>query len=243
MADYTRGTGSGGVMLIRDLGNEVQFFIQAGSTSTFANGKGWSWRLSAGQSGGGTFNYPRGRPMLYLGSINVTSTTDVYLSIGATGTSGLGGPTDFGVHIDRYVAPPPPPPTYPPGAPVPVAVDTYGPRSLRFIFSGTTDGGKPILEWQIGYGKDGQMTNFVGSNGTTNIGGLQPATNYTFWARGRNENGWGPWSTPFTWPTLASIRVKSGGKWYDAVPYVKIGNKWWYAEPKVKRNGSWKKAI
>lgn len=41
MADYTRGTGSGGIMLIRDQGWSVEFHIQAGQSSTYVGSPGF----------------------------------------------------------------------------------------------------------------------------------------------------------------------------------------------------------
>jgi hypothetical protein len=95
----------------------------------------------------------------------------------------------------------------PPGAPYSVALDSATATSLRYVFSGTTDGGSPIREWQIQYADNAGFTNpwHVGSNGTSTIGGLRPGTTYWFRSRGRNDVGWSGWSNAFAAKTLTAI--------------------------------------
>lgn len=131
-----------------------------------------------------------------------------------------------------------------PAAPSPIAVDNATPDSLRFRFSGNNNGGTPVREWQIHYGtnsKSGQHAAW--SDGTSIITGLIPATKYYFWARGRNDVGWGPFSEPISGSTAAGVRIKHGGTWKQAIPYVKFNGVWRLAQPHVKVNGVWKKTI
>jgi hypothetical protein len=131
-----------------------------------------------------------------------------------------------------------------PQAPTPIGVDEATQTSLRFRFSGNSDGGSPIREWQIHYGRTpngGEWS--LWSNGTSTIGALLPAQNYWFWARGRNDIGWGPFSNPISGRTIAGARVKSGGQWREAVPYVKQNGAWKLAQPYSKVNGIWRKSI
>lgn len=238
-ADYSKATGSGGRLMIRvydwnDPGNPdlVQFFVQAGNSATWANGKTWSWGASNGAGGSGIFNYSGSSGLLHLGNIYVGTTMRVTLAIGATGTTGLGGPTSFDLDIWR--------PTVP-TAPTPLGLDEITPTSMRYRFSGNSDGGLPMLEWQITYGTDpnaGQL--YPSSNGTSTLTGLLPATEYYFWSRGRNARGWGPWSYRISAKTLAAARIRVNGSWRYATPYVKVEGVWRMALPLVKVGGAWK---
>ena len=131
-----------------------------------------------------------------------------------------------------------------PSAPTPLGVDQATQTSLRFLFSGNSDGGSPIREWQIHYGRTPNGGEWAtGSNGSTPVGGLAPAQNYWFWARGRNDIGWGPFSNPISGRTIAGARVKHNGVWKDAIPYVKHNGAWKLAQPYSKVNGIWRKSI
>lgn len=98
------------------------------------------------------------------------------------------------------------PPTFPPGAPDNGIVDNATINSLRYRFSGTTDGGSAILEWQAQADDDANFGSpiTVSSSGTSTFTGLTPATRYFFRARGRNGVGWGPWGASASGETLTS---------------------------------------
>ncbi|NLP82581.1 fibronectin type III domain-containing protein [Microbacterium sp. CFH 90308] len=129
----------------------------------------------------------------------------------------------------------------PPGAPVPIGLDQIGPTSMRYMFSGTTDGGSPIREWRIGYGTSPAGPQFyVGSSGTSVVGGLTPATEWFFWSQGRNDYGWGPLSARLSARTLASLYVGKGGA-FPAAAAVNVGKAGAFpaiAELRVGRGGS-----
>jgi hypothetical protein len=131
-----------------------------------------------------------------------------------------------------------------PDAPTPLGVDQNEMTSLRYRFSGNGNGGAPILEWQALYQEGGGPQIPLGwQTGTLVLPNLKPATNYNFWSRGRNSVGWGPWSAISSGRTLAGSRVKHGGSWREAVPYVKQNGAWKLAQPYSKVNGIWRKSI
>jgi len=128
-----------------------------------------------------------------------------------------------------------------PAAPTPLSLETLSQTAIRYRFSGNSNGGSAILEWQIGYGTNPSTPQFyTGSNGTTDVGALAPGTTFYFWSRGRNSVGWGSWSSRMSARTLAGARVKVKGVWKEAVPYVKVAGKWKLAQPYVRKSGVWK---
>ena len=130
-----------------------------------------------------------------------------------------------------------------PAAPTPLAFGEVTMTSIVHRFSGNSNGGSAILEWQ-GLIQDatinGPQISFA-SNGTSTRTGLIPGHVYNFWARGRNAVGWGPWSAKTSVSTVVPTDVKYNGSWKNAVPYVKYGGTWRAAQPYVKVNGVWRK--
>lgn len=233
MVDYTVPTGSGGIMLVRDQGYNVEFHVQSGQSATFGSGLPWNGYVN-GVSVGGTFNYSSGRPWVHIATYGVGYNQQIRFSLGRTNTSGLGGPTDIYVNISRAVVP---------AAPTPLAVDTskIGHTQFQFQFSGNSNGGSAILEWQIGYGYSPSSVQYtMPSPGTSMIVGLGLGADVYAWARGRNAVGWGPWSArtgPVT--LLPGGWVKVNGVWMPAIPYVKVGGVWKGAVPYIKKSGVW----
>jgi hypothetical protein len=128
--------------------------------------------------------------------------------------------------------------------PAPSSVKFYGitATSITYQFSSNGNGGLPILEWQIGYGTHpSKPQRSIKSSGTTTITGLQPATTYHVWARGRNKLGWGPYSVHRAERTAAGAWVKIGTVWKEAVPMMRIKGKWVFVEPWVRSGGKWHK--
>lgn len=128
-----------------------------------------------------------------------------------------------------------------PDAPNPVQLSEATQTSVRaqFVFNGW-DGGTGIREWQVGYGTDPNYPQFYfgGYDGTP--GGLQPGQRYYFWARGRNDVGWGYWSARSEVVLIAGAWVNVGGTQRRALPWVKQGGAWKLATPWTKAGGTWK---
>lgn len=234
MVDYTTGTGSGGIMLIRDQGYNVEFHVQSGQSATFGNGLPWNGYVN-GVNVGGTFNYSSGRPWVHIATYGVGGNQSIKFGLGKTNTQGLGGPTDLWVTINRATVP---------AAPTPVGIDTVGHTQFRYMFSGNSDGGSPIREWQIGYGYDPNNAQYLApSSGTIMVGQFTVGATIYIWSRGRNDVGWGPWSSRMSVVLLQGGRIKVNGGWGFAIPYVKYEGIWRGAEPYDKKNDAWRKVV
>lgn len=237
MVDYVRGTGASGTMLIRDQGLFIEFHINAGSSGTWIGSPGIPANAHTDGAWRGLNNIKNysNNMWMYLGGHNATYNQYVTFHIDYTGTTAMGGPTDFAQWIQRATVP---------AAPTPVGLDQIGHTSVRYRFSGNSDGGSPIREWQIGYGTDPNNVQFLtGSNGNTVVGGLSLATTWYFWSRGRNDVGWGPWSSRSQARTLSSGRVKVAGTWREMVLYVKVAGSWRQAIIYNKVAGTWRYAV
>lgn len=236
MADYTMGTGSGGIMLIRDQGWSVEFHIQAGQSATFVGSPGFganAYTDGAWRGLPNVANYSNG-VWRYLGAHNQTVNGGVCFHIDASGTQGFGGPSDFWQYIGRATIPAPP---------TPIGLNQIGHVSVRYQFSGNSDGGSPIREWQIGYGTDPTYVQYtMVSSGTSTVSGLTIGETWYFWSRGRNDVGWGGWSSRSSVRTLSSGRVKVAGTWREMILYVKVAGAWRQAIIYNRVAGTWRYA-
>lgn len=186
MADYTRATGGTGTMMIRDTGSVVEFWLMAGS-STFMNELPWGY-IANGAAPWYEFRFASGGAWQRLGSVTISSDQNVTFRLGATGTGGLGGPTDFTVFIDRSSAP---------SAPKPPVLTVRGSTVIELDLG--ADGANN------GAGIDSRQYSGSSSSGGVGAGarnavnnyqwtGLQPGTKYYFWERTHNAKGYSPWS-------------------------------------------------
>ena len=246
-ADYTKGTGSGGIMLIRVAdsagqsgvinGNDIQFFLRTTNSGTFVGSPGFgtsvyynnTWVALANMA-----HYSNAAGFRHLGTINVSTNQTIIFHINASGTSGFGGPTDFYLAISRATVP---------AAPTPVGIDQVQHQTFRYKFSGNSNGGAAIIEWQIGYGYSSSSAQYTApSSGTSTVGTFIPGATIYIWSRGRNSVGWGPWSARSQVTLRRGNRVKHKGVWSHAIPHVKDGKvagvsdgTWKPAEPYVKK--------
>lgn len=188
MVDYTYGIpGSvGGLMMIRDTGSQVQFFIKSGNTIAWDYNLYWNGVVN-GVNVGGMARYEAGGNWLMVGAWNVSyNQTVTFRKTSDSESQGLGGTGGFSTPINRTTVPP---------APKPLGIDQITGYSFRYRFSSQGNGGSSILQWQIGYGTNANSPQaFMTSSGTSTINALDRNTNYYVWSRGRNALGWGPWS-------------------------------------------------
>jgi hypothetical protein len=233
VVDYHKSTGNSGTMRIRDTGSVVEFWITSGNSSTFANDMPWAYVVNGVSSSWREFRYEAGAGYEKLGNWNVSTTQTVTFKLGDTDTSGLGGPTNFSVSINRATVP---------QAPDPVTFSSVASTSLVASFTDNGNGGAAINARQIGYNKSNTITTatIISSDGSTSITGLAPGTLYYFWSRVRNARGWSNWSAVRSVTLVAAVYIKVGATWSRAIPYVRVGGVWKIARPWGRIAGIWK---
>lgn len=132
-----------------------------------------------------------------------------------------------------------------PDAPIPVFFHHIGQDRViadLFVSERWKDGGRPIEEWQIGYGKNPNTPEFFVTGPRVEIRNLDPGMRYYFWARGRNAYGWGAWSVRSEVLLVAGARIPVDGIYRRAVPYIKVDGVWRLARPWAKNAGFWKES-
>lgn len=129
-----------------------------------------------------------------------------------------------------------------PPPPRPLGTAALSQTEIQYKFQSQGDGGTPVREWQIGYGRNPSYPeHYVTSWGTSTIGGLLPGTPYYFWSRGRNDIGWSGWSERASNSTIAGFWIKIAGNWIVGVPYIKLDGQWRMVEPWIKVGGVWRR--
>lgn len=131
-----------------------------------------------------------------------------------------------------------------PGAPGTPSASGITPIGATITWGAASRGHANIVEYQIQRATNSAFTTGVVTVGTgttrshtpTN---LTPATRYWWRARARNGDGWGAWSGAMNFETLGGGRVKHGGAWVNATPWVKAGGSWSRARPWIKHGGVW----
>lgn len=129
-----------------------------------------------------------------------------------------------------------------PDAPTPVGFYETKQHSTRttYTYDGKWDGGTPVREWQIGYGRDPNVAQAYVSGVDVLIDNLVPGAKYYFWARGRNDIGWGPWSVRSEVQLHAGAYVNVQGVWKNALPWVKVNGVWRLTTPRVADSSTWR---
>lgn len=238
MTDYTVPSGTG-QLLLRDTGTNVEFWIHAGSTATFINspGKAWSWSSPHG-SGGGSFTYPTGAPWILLVSIPLTVNGTVTFAIGATGTTGLGGPTSISQFLTRIVVP---------GAPTGVTVSALLPTSMSLAFTAPASNGGATIDHYLM-----RLKKYVGGVEVSSVdvttvlltgnifNNLDPASEYRIQVFAHNSAGYSAGSSIVTFTTKPDSYLKVGGHYKWGIPFIKVAGVYKTPLPKTKVAGVYK---
>lgn len=232
-------TGTSGWLIIDDDGYTVTFRIQNTQSATWANGKSWSGVVN-GVGVGGTFSI-NGVQTVTLGSWGVGYTQTVSLTMGATGTSGLGGPSTFSIGIYRATVP------GTPGTPV---ASEITPTSMRLSWTIPGNGGSAIdqmllrrspaadLNTYTDYALPGNATTYVATD-------LSPSTRYYWRVYAHNGVGYSAQSGVISEMTGSGAYASINGVWVPVpILYDPDGSTWIYPEI-LSSNGTapWNPAI
>ena len=183
-------------MRIRDTGTIVEYWINSGNSSTFANQMPWGYTINGVTNNNREFRYNAGSGWEYLGGWDVNTSQTVTFRLFATDTSGLGGPTTFSVAINR--AKPPSPPSVP-------VISNITHNSMTVSFTNGASNGATIDLKAIARNTANTLTGAINasSDGSTTYTGLLSGTTYYFWARTHNSEGWSAWAGPKSAKTLS----------------------------------------
>lgn len=238
MTDYSVGTGASSSLIIRDDGYTVSAIIENRSGASYSNGRTWSIYLGNGSSASGLFSIGRSSSVTVWSGV-ITTSMSVQFNMGATGTSGIGGPTTLNVNIFRATIP------SPPQSP---SFSEVSVTSLKVNFAGSaSDGGSGLDYYLVRVGKSnpptaGTYTDLVTPTGTGNLfTGLDPGAEYYAVVYAHNAVGYSAASAVIGTRTLGPARIKVAGVWKYGIPYVKVAGVWKLAQPFVKVAGLWKK--
>ena len=157
-----------------------------------------TWVYNDQDPGDGVHGFASGhnhRPALQTasGAINIGHDVAGNMTFGATVemTGWDGGPNLYSFGSGSWALPQIPRLTGPPSTPI---ISGLTSTSAIVTFTDGT-GGAPITGREIGYGTNpAEPTDYIASDGSTEITGLTPGTQYYFWAHTVNVAGWSPWS-------------------------------------------------
>lgn len=128
-----------------------------------------------------------------------------------------------------------------PDPPTPVTVENVQQTSCWTAFAGAFEGGTPVREYQLAYGRDPNTAEvYKSSNGYDVLENLDPGKTYYFWARARNDIGWSGWSSRSQVNLIAGALIPVDGAYMRALPYIKSGGTWHLARPWVNVGGMWR---
>lgn len=228
------GTGSGGTLEITDDGTTIQAVIVSTNGSTFVSGLAWSVYLGGGSASGSVNISGPGTYVVWSGTSG--STVSMTFNMGASGTSGLGGPTSVGATINRATVPSPP---------TSFSISNITSSSFQVNFGNSANnGGAAVDGFIVRRGatnppQSGAYTDLVTASGTNVITGLPPSTQYYVVVYAHNAVGYSAPTAAIAVKTLGLAHIRSAGVWGNATPYVRVAGIWVPATPYVRKAGVW----
>ncbi|WP_029259747.1 MULTISPECIES: fibronectin type III domain-containing protein [unclassified Microbacterium] len=207
-------TGNSGTLFIDDDGVYIRLYIENRGTQTFANGKAWSVSFSGIGNDGGTFNIGKGYTKIQVGGAYAPGYSQtVTFTMGATGTTGLGGPTSVSANIFRATIP---------GTPGTPTISEVMPQSMRLTWTIPGNGGAAIDQMLLRRSTDpnfGTYTDHPQGGGVTTavVSGLTPGVVYYWRVYAHNAVGYSPASGDSNARTLSGFKAWNGTAWKPTI--------------------------
>lgn len=181
------------------------FSLLNSSAPTFVNGLGWSASANGIGNSGSVNIAGAGTYVLWSGSVgpinhdangNIPFAPVFALHMNASGTSGMGGPTDQAVAVGAPRIP------QAPGQPATPTVSSIATTSATINWTAPSRGHADITNYQYRVATDSAFSNLVAaptvgnvlSDNTANDMTLQGGRTYYVGVRAYNADGYGPWS-------------------------------------------------
>lgn len=221
MTDYTASTGTSGSIIIRDNGSSVTFIITCSDPATNTGGLSWSGTVN-GSTVGGTIALSAGFGSRTVATYPVSTTQTVTFSIGASGTSGLGGPRSVSAAINRASVP---------ATPKTPTASNVQPDRMTINWTLPANGGAPLDQMLLRRSTSptfSSYTDFVNSGSATSreVTGLTPGTTYYWRVYAHNSRGYSSASGTLTQATLAGGRAWDGTAWRNCRVRTWNGTAW-----------------
>jgi hypothetical protein len=233
---------------------DFQMYIYSGDPATWVSALGWSADAS-GVGNGGSFRVDGSRdynvwngtrgPFWPDGNGNTGNQWN-NLHMNASGTQGLGGPTDCGEWVGF------PRVAQAPGAPGTPTASSITPTSAVISWGGASRGHADIDYYRLYWDDNGNQFPSPGMTDQNNLSrtltGLLPGTTYTLRVYAHNADGFGPaapdntfTTLPSTPPTLVSVTPDATGKQATVVmtPPSGISSVNWYTVSNRTPGGTW----
>ncbi len=238
----SRDTGTLGVLYIQDSGSYVAIGIRIKSTTYKAKPLTFVVQRPGGKRTFKNVNVPVGGELYFFNSFAQPISGDVKVTLQATGTTELGGPTTLVKKISRTESVPFPP--------IIQAGYMKGANSAYIYWNARETGGAGagITRFDLGYGTSPtKPTTIIKSaspandyQGNRTVSKLATNTTYYFFVRATNKKGTSPWSDPYGVVTSGGVMVMYENRWRNAEPYVKTKTGWKRARAYVKSGDTWK---
>lgn len=190
--------------------------------------------------GSRTLDILPGGDLQWAGAFSATKSGIVTITLQATGTTELGGPTTLTHEISRSESIPDPPDI--------VKTEMVTNTSLYLYWSARyIGGGGKMRRFDVGYGKNSEKPTTIKTNvsppsnvdGSYTITGLETNETYYIFVRGVNDSGVGEWSKPVGVVTSGGVYIHDNNRWRYAEPYVRTKEGWKRARAYVRKASAW----
>jgi len=238
MADYDKPTGTAGTLRIRQAGGLIELWVLCSDGATNSGQVDFDTTINGyRQIIGATLPAGFGSKKIRSATQGVGSQT-VVLNMPATGTSGLGGPTN---HSHAFASPSDPPDA--PGSPVASAISD---NDATLTWTAAANNGAAITNYGLYVSEDPGFSSYVYQAwvGTvltktlTNL--LKPGTTYYARTRAQNAAGTGPYSATSSFQTVnLGCYVSDGATWKPGEFQVDDGTTFAKAEVLVSNGTAW----